>query len=165
MDNEFLFDIAETFFNDNNKGNRKWNFMTYWYGEFIPEIKLNHAIRWFANYPKEIEKPILLMQDYASPLLETGFLITNAHLYYRLKKSIKMPETKNIISLASIQTIDIDCCRLFGSWLLVNGEKEALISSYGFYGKGPMAREITILRQLLQIFINEIQLQSMTKGR
>lgn len=127
---------------------RRWNFMTFWYRDFIPEKQLRSAIKWFANYKPE-EKPILLMSDVIYGDLNNGFLVTNMQLYYRLKKSYKNPATTKILRLEDIQSISIKC-KLFGAWLMINGEKEALISSYG---KGIIEQEANVLREFMQILI------------
>jgi hypothetical protein len=82
MENEFLFDIAEKYFKDKNVGNRKWNFMTFWYGEYIPEKQLQSAKKWFAGYNPNKEEPIIIMMDNCFGLIKEGLVVTNINIYY-----------------------------------------------------------------------------------
>jgi hypothetical protein len=51
---------------------------------------------------------------------------------------------------------------MFGAWLMVNNQKEALLSRYS---TGVVKNEINALREILQLFIKEIQLQEREKSK
>jgi hypothetical protein len=154
MKNEFLFNIAEDFIKKNNIGHRKWNFMTFWYGDYIPDSHLDSARKWFAGYQLEIEKPLILVSDNCIGAITEGFLVTNIKVYYRLKKSFIKPTEKGFIWLEDINSIDIDS-KYIGAWLMINGKKEALLSSFS----KKIENEVKPIREILQIFIKEIQLR------
>jgi hypothetical protein len=78
-----------------------------------------------------------------------------------IKKSYIKPVVKKVIKLKEIYSIDIDC-KMFGAWLMVNNQKEALLSRYS---TGVVTNEINALREILQLFIKEIQLQEREKSK
>lgn len=132
MENEFLFELVEEYIKVHNTGPRKWNFHTFWYWKNIPPKRLKQARKYFAPYDDRLERPLLVMSDNVFGKLFSGIFISNLKFYYNLNldEGMFLPILKKgAINLADMNSIDIQYPKKSG-WLLVNGEKEAVIARY-----------------------------------
>jgi hypothetical protein len=149
MENEYLFMIANDFFENNPPP-----YFTLDIGEDIPFRKLKNVCKIYASYDISEEKPIILIDDTFFRSAKLGMLITNKHLFYRLKSDLNSWAIKNDkIPLSEIKEVKIKAFNK-GSNLFINGKKIAYISAFGT--KGFQQKETDILNSLFEIIINAL---------
>lgn len=153
MINLYLLDISQRYFNEINVGPRPWNFMFFYFNQFIPEKRLKNAIKQYAHNAIE-EKPIILMDDTFFNSGKRGFLLTNYSIYYNLFPT--GGKGSNVIGnykINDIVSFYINS-RAVGSDILLNSQIIGTLSSFtqGKYAQ----KEAQILNDLFILLIRAI---------
>ena len=126
MDNEFLIEIVEKYFEENP---RPYAFFEY--GKFISLRKLNNAQRLYATYNREKERPLLLIDETVFGSAKRGVLLTSTNIYFRLFVSRGILKTTiNCIPLEDITDMSFELNKK-GSDLIVNGKKAGFTTAFG----------------------------------
>ncbi|MEN6327369.1 MAG: hypothetical protein ABFD18_14350 [Syntrophomonas sp.] len=149
MENENLLMIINDFLKKNPPP-----YFSFDIGGNIPHRKLKNVHKTYASYDMYEEKPIILIDDTVFRSAKLGMLVTNKHLFFRLKSDLNSWTIKNDnIPLNEINQLKI---RAFnkGSNLFINGTKTAYISAFG--SKGFQRREKDILNSLFEIIIEAL---------
>jgi|LSQX01.1.fsa_nt_gb hypothetical protein len=149
MDNEFLIEIVEKYFEENPRP-----YAIFEYGRFISLRKLNNAQRLYAPYNREKERPLLLIDDTIFRSAKQGILLTNENIYFRLSIGRdKWGLTSGCIPLKDIKDISIEIGKK-GSDLIVNGKKAAFTIAFGI--GGIEEKEAKIINKLFEIITDSL---------
>lgn len=146
MENEFLFNLVDEYF-DKNPG----IYFSFDYQKLIPNRKLKNAIKLYAPYNKEEEIPILLVDDTLFRSAKFGLLVTNTHIYFRLREDF----SKRDIRLSSMLLSEIYSIKIKthdkGADLLVNERKVGIFRVLEAWKS--KQTEADILNKLFEIII------------
>jgi len=151
MENESLLGIVNSFFQNNTQ---RCFFIDY--GEFMSLRKLKNAKRRYANYNKDKEIPLLLVDDTFFRSAKKGILLTNSYLYYRLySKRGSSVIKKGKFPINKITNLYLNIGRM-GSELVINNQKEAFTTAFGI--DEPKKTEGEILNRLFDLIFKSLNL-------